>query len=238
MKLLTCGPTLSNLIRKRGMRPTARFLVFLTSLAGTSPALAAARAAASPSEQSGSPPQASEKPRHQEQKPEARLPVSIDRIRRGLEQPAEPLTPLKLGEIPLPTLEPKERETEEGKATATFKVRIEASRFELPPFMETLKQEFEPVPWGGIYHHEMMQMMTPPDFRGSAPFTNSELLQVLATSFATALALRAGSWALGEATDWMRLQREEEARRQVQEELEEFRRKAAEGTKPANPPKK
>lgn len=233
------GATLSDLTRKPDMRLTASFLVLLMSLAGALPAWAATGAAASPSErgQSGSRPQAaSERPREQEKKPAAQLPVSIDRIKRELEQPAEPLTPLKLGEIPLPVLNPNE--TEEGKAGATFRVRVEASRFELPPFMETLKQEFEPSPWGGIYHHEMMQMMTPPDYRGSAPFTNSEMVQVLATSFATAMALRAGSWALGEATDWLRLHREAEARRQVKEEVEDFKRKVGEDGKYTKPPKK
>ncbi|RPI08533.1 MAG: hypothetical protein EHM65_10205 [Acidobacteriales bacterium] len=162
---------------------------------------------------------------------QGKLPISLDRIKRGLDEPPPPLSarPLKLEPMNLPGLSD---ESLEGQSGTTFKVRVEAHRFELPPLMESvLKEAAVPAVPGGLYHSEVMALVTPPGFRGMEPYTNSEALQVVATSIAAALALKGGAWAYGKAADWLRLQREAEARQQVQEEVEEFKRKAT-------PPKK
>jgi len=189
----------------------------------------AAPAAADPAVQALRPAQqAGQREQARPVKDQGPLPVSLDRIRRELDQPpvSQSGTTLNLDRVALPEADPS---TEEGKQGTSFKVRVEASRFELPPFMETLKQPWQPVVAGGLYHHEVMQLITPEGVRGSAPFTNGEMLQVAVTSLATALAMRGGIWAARNAIDWLRLQREEAARREVQDELAEFKRQVAEG---------
>jgi hypothetical protein len=162
---------------------------------------------------------------------QGKLPVSLDRIKRELDEPPAPLSSraLKVAPVDLPDIAPPSG-SEEGKRGTTFRVRVEANRFEFPSFSESLKGAVVDVPPpGGLYHSEVMSLITPPGFRGMEPFTNGEVVQLLATSLATALAIKGGVWAAGKATNWLRLQREAEAREQVQQELEEFKRQTAEG---------
>ncbi|MFB3855441.1 MAG: hypothetical protein ACE148_16695 [Vicinamibacterales bacterium] len=169
---------------------------------------------------------------------QGKLPVSLDRIKRGLDEPLPPLSsrPLKLDTVELPRVGD---EGEDGHSGTTFRVRVEAHRFELPPLMETvLKEAAVPAVPGGLYHSEVMALITPPGFRGMEPYTNAEALQVVATSIAAALAMKGGAWAYGKAANWLRLQREAEARQQVQAELEEFKRQVGQDGKPTTPPKK
>ena len=61
-------------------------------------------------------------------------------------------------------------------------------------------------------------MVTPPEFRTWQAFTNTDLLQISATSLAAALAGKA----LGVVGDWRRNAREAEARDEVDRALTEF----------------
>jgi len=217
------------------MRPTSLLIatvLLVHVFAGAGWAQGTAQAPVRATEQSG---QSAASP---QAGPQGRLPVSLDRIKRELDEPPAPLSsrPLKLQPMDLPDIAD---ETQEGKAGTTFKVRVEASRFELPPLMETvLKEAAVPAVPGGLYHSEVMSLITPPGFRGMEPYTNSEAIQVVATSIAAALALKGGAWAYGKTANWLRLQREAEARQQVKEEVEEFKRQVGADGKPTTPPKK
>ncbi len=76
----------------------------------------------------------------------------------------------------------------------------------------------EPPTWNAGWHHEFLSMVTPPEFRPWQAFTNTDLLQISATSLAAALAGKA----IGAVGDWRRDAREAEARDEVDRALEEF----------------
>lgn len=89
----------------------------------------------------------------------ADLPVSLDRIRKGLENtPARELIPLRREDLP------------------RFYVEIVGK-----PSFETFLQGFDlvngPVPFGGMTHREFLSMVTPKELYSSAGFGAAEVLQ-------------------------------------------------------------
>jgi hypothetical protein len=76
----------------------------------------------------------------------------------------------------------------------------------------------EPPIWNAGWHNEFLTMVTPPEFRMWQAFTNTDLLQISATSLAAALAGKA----IGAVSDWRRNASEAAARDEVDRALGEF----------------
>jgi hypothetical protein len=140
------------------------------------------------------------------------LPVSLDRIRRELERP------LPREVLRLPT-------------TPTFTVIIEERLPLLSDFFGGDDWTFGPAPAQGMSHREFLNLVTPEYARPYASSVNGDLLQVLATSFATAYALQSGSSAV---RSWLKARREAEAKREVEETLKQI---AAQAPPPPPAPK-
>ncbi len=68
-----------------------------------------------------------------------------------------------------------------------FRVEIQASRFHLLDWQTNLITPPLPVPqpFGGSDYYEMMRLITPPEFWGSAPLTNREVLSLATTAAQT-----------------------------------------------------
>ena len=137
----------------------------------------------------------------------ADLPISLDNIRKALDE-APPAPPtLQLGDLP------------------TFRVTVYGQRKPLlPEFSESLKQAWQPVVPGGIHNKEILDMITPPQARPYGAFINSDLLQVAATALANALLQRGAVKGYGVLQAGVRSWREEQIRREVEAELEAFKR--------------
>ena len=71
-----------------------------------------------------------------------------------------------------------------------YRIEIRGYRFYLPDWQARLMIPPSPVPTplGGIDHYEMMRVITPPQYWGSAPFTSGDLLKMSALSGAYGLA--------------------------------------------------
>ncbi len=74
------------------------------------------------------------------------LPVSVERIRKGLE--ATPPPPLI-------------------RSGLLFKVEVHGRDFVFPDFKDSLRFRREPIPPGGIYHYEFLRMVNPPEFQAT-----------------------------------------------------------------------
>jgi hypothetical protein len=122
------------------------------------------------------------------------LPVSVDRIQRALAQ--------------TPQIRPSE-------VTPVFRVEVLGK---MPPIEVLLGPDYliGKTPASGMTHQEFRDMVTPPEFRGTAMFTQGEAITVMATSIAL-------QWALQKAIQKFRdakLAREKEAaRKEVEEAL-------------------
>jgi hypothetical protein len=75
-----------------------------------------------------------------------------------------------------------------------------------------------PPVWNAGWHSEFLAMVTPPEFRTWQAFTNSDLLQVSATSLAVALFGKG----LTAVSDWHQNAREAQARDEVDRALADF----------------
>jgi hypothetical protein len=71
-----------------------------------------------------------------------------------------------------------------------------------------------PVPYGGMTHQEFLDMVTPPEVRGYAAFSNKQGMVVAATSVAL-------QWALQHAIDKVKSATTERERRAAQQEVDE-----------------
>jgi hypothetical protein len=119
-------------------------------------------------------------PRHQPQRPaepasqSATLDsiVSIERIRREIER-----QPIVTFRMPDPN-------------QARFQVEIQGYRFDLKtsPQDFVIPRSLVPAPFGGVDHYEMTRLITPPQYWGSAPYTNGDLLKMSALAGAYGLA--------------------------------------------------
>jgi hypothetical protein len=135
--------------------------------------------------------------------------ADVDRIKKGLQHP-------DLLKLDIPSNLPA--------GSTRYRVEVKAYSFKLPTLAESLHIPWAPTPPGGLYNYEIMQMITPPEVRGSAPFTNGEMAWVAATSLLSALAMREVTSAYrGFQRSW-RTWQEEQAHEEVERELAEFLR--------------
>jgi hypothetical protein len=120
------------------------------------------------------------------------LPVSVDRIQRAL------------------ALTPRIRPSE---VTPVFRVEVLGK---LPPIEVLLGPDYlvGKTPAAGMTHQEFRDMVTPPEFRGTAMFTQGEAITVMATSVAL-------QWALQKAIQKFRDARRENEREAARKEVEE-----------------
>lgn len=102
-----------------------------------------------------------------EEAPAGDLPVSVDRVQRALSRPPA----ISLG----------------GKQV--YRVEVLGNKLTIEDILgpEYLKG---PVPRAGMTHQEFLDMVTPKDFQGYAPFTNREGMAIAASSFALKWALQ------------------------------------------------
>jgi hypothetical protein len=140
------------------------------------------------------------------------LPVSVEKIQKAISRPA--------------AIQPR-------SDRVVFRVEVFAKK---PTVEDILGPDYlkGPVPYGGLTHHEFLNMVTPNEFKGYSIFTNKEGMMVAATSLAM-------QWALMKAIDKLKdaqtERAKEAARREVLEamnELEAARKKA--GLPPARQP--
>lgn len=148
------------------------------------------------------------------------LPVSLDRIRRELDRPG-PTDVLRLPETP------------------TFTVVVEERLPLLREFFGGDAWTFGPAPATGMSHRDFLDLVTPKHVRPYASSVNGDLLQVLATSMATAYAMQSGA---NVVRSWLKARREAEAKREVEETLRQIeeQKKQVDGQTPkpsTSPPK-
>ena len=132
-----------------------------------------------------------------EGEPDGDLPVSVERIQRALSRP--PAIDVK-GERPV------------------FRVEVLSKKMTIEDILgpDYLKG---PVPRAGMTHQEFLDMVTPKDYQGYAPYTNGEGMTIAATS----LALK---WALQKAIHKFQTAKQgreqEAAREEVREALDDL----------------
>jgi hypothetical protein len=132
------------------------------------------------------------------------LPVSLDRIQRALSKPPA-----------IRLLEPQGR-----NGRPVYRVDVEGAKVDI---QSILGKDFlrGPVPYGAMTHQEFLDMVTPNDVKGFAPFSNTEGMIVAATSIAL-------QWAVLKAVDKLKQAQDararERARAEVEEALEALRR--------------
>jgi hypothetical protein len=174
--------------------PVALLLVFLS--------------ASQPQQSSSVPggPDASAKPQTSEAPadPADELPVSLKRIQRALAKAPE-----------LPILEPKMR-----NGRPVYRVDVEGAKIDLHVLLskDLLRG---PASYGAMTHQEFLDMVTPDDVKGYAPYSNKQGFVVAATSIAL-------NWAVLKAIDQLKKAKDsrerEAARKEVEEALEALRR--------------
>lgn len=128
------------------------------------------------------------------------LPVSLDRIRRELSRPAPRDT------LRLPT-------------TPTFTVVVEQRLPLLDEFFGGEGWTFGPAPSTGMSHRDFLDLVTPPYMRPYGSSVNGDLVQVLATSLATAYAMQGGA---NIVRSWLKARREAEAKKEVEATLRQI----------------
>jgi hypothetical protein len=77
-------------------------------------------------------------------------------------------------------------------------------------------------------HADFLQAVTPPTMRSFGAFEGGDLLQVLATSFATGLAMNGGSKMVGAVRNWVSDRRHRAAVEEVRAVLDEIARRQRE----------
>jgi hypothetical protein len=138
----------------------------------------------------------------------APLPVSLDRIREALSQPPQ---------IKPETVQP------------VFRVEVIGTK---PNLEDLLGKEFwkggaPPTPGGSVMsHQEFLAMVTPPEFRGTAMFTQGEALTVMATSLALQWTLQR---AMQKYKDARTRAEQEAAKKEVEEALAALDKARADG---------
>ena len=133
------------------------------------------------------------------------LPIDIEKIQRALaRQPA-----IVIGE-----------DIVRDRGLPTFRVRIEA---EAPSIEEILGPDYlrGPVEAGAMTHQEFLNMVTPDEVRGYAPYSNGQAATIAITSFAMQWALKTALEKFHEARD---ARAKAAARKEVQDALEALRK--------------
>jgi hypothetical protein len=132
------------------------------------------------------------------------LPVSVDRVQRALSRP--PAIDVN-GEAPV------------------FRVEVLSKKLTIEDILgpDYLKG---PVPRAGMTHQEFLDMVTPKDYQGYAPYTNGEGMTIAATSFALKWALQKAMHKYETAKEGREQEAAKEEVRKALEELEQARLKA------------
>ena len=146
------------------------------------------------------------------------LPVSVEKIRKGLAQP-EAITP---------------------EGAPRFRVEIIAPKPSIEDFLgkDFWKGNAAPVPGGAaMTHQEFLGIVTPPEYRGTAMYSNTEAMTIMATAvvfqFAIDKAMQGLSKALKHYREARKTKAKEDARKEVQDALAELdRARAAAGLAP------
>jgi hypothetical protein len=156
-------------------------------------------APATPSEEPSNP-----QPNGSSEQQTEELPVSLKRIQRALSQP--------------PSIRLLEARGRDGRQI--YRVDVEAEKIDIQTL---LGKDFTrgPVSYGGMTHQEFLDLVTPDDVKGYAPFSNGEGMMVAATSIAL-------QWAVLKAVDKFKQAQDarakEQARKEVEEALEALRK--------------
>lgn len=130
------------------------------------------------------------------------LPVSLDRIRRGLER-ADRHDALVLPDMPI------------------FSVSVERRLPRLDAYYGSGRWTYGPAMPSAMSHREFLEAVTPKDALPYGSFTSGELAQVVATSLGSAYLLQTLTSAIKDA---FRKRKEADAKREVQETLDEIER--------------
>ena len=157
-----------------------------------------------PEAQPSSTPQSSSADKDKDKKPDSTLPVSIDKIKKELEQP------------PVQTLRGLDDKP-------TFKLEIhEKQKISLDDLIKSLDFKAGPVPAGGVYAYELQRQMWPaashPMQQPYAAFSQGELLTILVENLV-------GKYLAGKATNAITSAVREHA---IAEAREEVRRTVSE----------
>jgi hypothetical protein len=133
--------------------------------------------------------------------------VSLDRIQRALAKP--------------PAIKVQDATKRENSDVPLFRMSIEERKLTI---VEILGPDFwrGPAPYGGMSHQEFLNMVTPKDVQGFAPYSNAEAATIAVTAFALQWGLKNAIRALQDAKD----EREREAARQEVQQAVEALRKA------------
>lgn len=127
------------------------------------------------------------------------LPVNIDRIQRRLSRP--------------PAIRPESGRT-------VFRTTVFGRN---PTIDEILGPDWRkgPTPLGGMSHQEFLNVVTPKDVQGYAPYDNKQAMVIAATSFALQWALKQ---AVKKLDDAKTARQKEAAQKEVDEALADLRR--------------
>jgi hypothetical protein len=125
------------------------------------------------------------------------LPVSLARIQRALASPAS----IRIIEAQSLTGRP------------LYRVDVEADKIDIQALLGTDLTRGA-VPYGGMTHQEFLDMVTPDDVRGYAPFSNGQGMMIAATSIAL-------QWAVLKAVDKLKRAADERAKAAARAEVEE-----------------
>jgi hypothetical protein len=126
------------------------------------------------------------------------LPVSLARIQRALASP--------------PSIRIVEGPSRNGRPL--YRVDVEADKIDIHALLGTADLTRGAVPYGGMTHQEFLDMVTPNDVRGYAPFSNGEGMMIAATSIAL-------QWAVLKAVDKLKRAADERAKSAARAEVEE-----------------
>lgn len=134
------------------------------------------------------------------------LGVSLDKIQRALARP--------------PAIKVPEETTRDSSDVPVFRVSVEQRHLTIT---DILGPDFGkgPAPYGGMTHQEFLNMVTPDEVRGYAPYSNAQAATVALTSFALQWGVKTAIKALQDAKTE---QEREAARKEVREALEALRR--------------
>lgn len=131
------------------------------------------------------------------------LPVSLARIQRALASPPS----IRIVEL-------------QSNGRPLYRVDVEGDKIDIQALLGNDLMRGA-VPHGGMTHQEFLDMVTPDDVRGYAPFSNGQGMMVAATSIAL-------QWAVLKAVDKLKRaaddRAKESARSEVEEALEALRR--------------
>ena len=125
------------------------------------------------------------------------LPVSLGRIQRALSKP--------------PAIRLVEPQSRGGRPL--YRVDVEAEKIDIQTILgkDALRG---PAPYGAMTHQEFLDLVTPDDVKGFAPFSNGEGMMIAATSIAL-------QWAVLKAIDKFKQAQSERAKEQARTEVEQ-----------------